>query len=268
MDLSILRSLEKLAMNGKSTPITYKPKFVKENASGHDNSEIPELVYANDGRQFFPCKFCCFAFADKAEQVQHMKVCNFRDEQSLPSPIRFPAKARKSFAGPPKVQQVQTPSPNGFKKPQVPVTITRRSSLRPKQDSLVSITKPKFAFPKIKLNPASITNNPKFVEDNSSSNVCTLCGEVFSNKLVLYQHKKDRHTKIYVPTETLSEYDVLFRRSDMTKCVICDKPVIKPQWARHLATHAEDKPFGCGFCSRKFRRKDQCKVHEKTHSAP
>ncbi|KAK4878696.1 hypothetical protein RN001_011202 [Aquatica leii] len=246
-------------MNGQVKPLTYKPKFLKkQTAVSHETSAIPEMVFANDGRHFFPCKFCCFAFADKTEQLQHMGVCNFKED--VPVALTPPlAKARKTFAKP-AVPPVQTPSLNGFKKPSSQITISRKAP-KPKQiqNNLVTIKKTRFSFPKIKLNPVAVVNNPRFVVDDNNTD---------EDEASTSNHKKDNHSKIYVPTETLSEYDVLFRRSDMTKCVICDKPVIKPQWARHLATHADEKTFGCSFCSRKFRRKDQRNVHEKTHTVP
>lgn len=41
-------------------------------------SNIPEVLYAPDGRKFYPCKYCCRAFAFKKGQVSHIKACSYR----------------------------------------------------------------------------------------------------------------------------------------------------------------------------------------------
>lgn len=45
---------------------------------GVEPSKIPEVLYAPDGRKFYPCKYCCKAFAFKKGQVSHIKACAYQ----------------------------------------------------------------------------------------------------------------------------------------------------------------------------------------------
>lgn len=49
-----------------------------QNARRSPNCAVPNVVYAKDGRRFFPCTFCCRAFAYKKHQSSHMLACHFR----------------------------------------------------------------------------------------------------------------------------------------------------------------------------------------------
>lgn len=40
-------------------------------------TEIPEVLIAPDGRKFYPCKYCCKAFAFKKAQISHIRFCSF-----------------------------------------------------------------------------------------------------------------------------------------------------------------------------------------------
>ncbi|XP_025830894.1 uncharacterized protein DDB_G0284459-like [Agrilus planipennis] len=42
---------------------------------------VPEVVFSSDGRKFFPCHFCCRAFAFKKRQVTHMDICLFKNDK-------------------------------------------------------------------------------------------------------------------------------------------------------------------------------------------
>lgn len=42
-------------------------------------ANIPEVLIAPDGRKFFPCKYCCKAFAFKKAQISHIKFCGLKD---------------------------------------------------------------------------------------------------------------------------------------------------------------------------------------------
>lgn len=39
-------------------------------------TEIPEVLIAPDGRNFYPCKYCCKAFAFKKAQISHIRFCS------------------------------------------------------------------------------------------------------------------------------------------------------------------------------------------------
>lgn len=232
--------------------ITYKPtesllNVINNNISKTSEAQIPEVVYADDGSEFFPCKFCCFAYAYKDDQLQHMQICNFKDDASVSSDELPRAKARKSFAN--------SPTSHLQKLGKLPNT--------------------KFAKPKPYVNnnpPTTVKVEPEpYLGDIKQLAImypktCLDCGEVFNSKTSLYEHRKEKHPKIYVSSEDLIYYDELFKQTDMNQCTICFKPTNKAQWARHLATHAEEKNFDCSICSRKFRRKDQRNVHEKSHA--
>lgn len=49
-----------------------------QNARRNPDCAVPNVVYAKDGRRFFPCTFCCRAFAYKKHQSSHMLACHFR----------------------------------------------------------------------------------------------------------------------------------------------------------------------------------------------
>lgn len=40
--------------------------------------EVPNVLFAPDGRTFFPCKYCCRAFAHKRSLTTHLRVCSFK----------------------------------------------------------------------------------------------------------------------------------------------------------------------------------------------
>lgn len=64
--------------NSMSRP-KQRSKSLPECPSNGDGSEnIPDVLYAPDGRKFFPCRYCCRAFAFKKGQVSHIKACAFR----------------------------------------------------------------------------------------------------------------------------------------------------------------------------------------------
>lgn len=50
-----------------------------QNARRGPNCAVPNKVYAKDGRCFFPCTFCCRAFASEKHQSSHMPSCHFRN---------------------------------------------------------------------------------------------------------------------------------------------------------------------------------------------
>lgn len=37
---------------------------------------IPEVLIAPDGRNFYPCRYCCKAFAFKKAQISHIRFCS------------------------------------------------------------------------------------------------------------------------------------------------------------------------------------------------
>lgn len=51
---------------------------VKPPPEGDVPSNIPEVLIAPDGRKFYPCRYCCKAFAFKKGQVSHIKACPHR----------------------------------------------------------------------------------------------------------------------------------------------------------------------------------------------
>lgn len=64
-------------------PITKRRNSLPTAASIIDNNDtttgdIPEVLFAPDGRKFFPCKYCCKAFAFKKAQISHIKHCGFK----------------------------------------------------------------------------------------------------------------------------------------------------------------------------------------------
>lgn len=226
-----------------SSQITYKPtesllNVINNNISKTSVSQIPEVVFADDGTEFFPCKFCCFAYAYKDDQLQHMKTCNFKDDTLLTCEVAPRAKARKSFGN---------------------SSTSHLQKLRPKP--YVNNNPPV----KVKVEPEPYLGDLKQLAIMYPK-TCLDCGEIFNSKTSLYEHRKESHPKIYVTSEELIHYDELFKQTEMTQCTLCFKPTNKAQWARHLATHAELKNFDCSICSRKFRRKDQRNVHEKSHA--
>ncbi|KAF5286556.1 hypothetical protein FQA39_LY16239 [Lamprigera yunnana] len=236
-------------VNGKVSPLIYNPRFfdlkVKEEVSD-EVARIPEHVYADDGRLFHPCKFCCFAFAEKSDQSEHMQVCSFREEESAPSP----PKARKSFARP-SYSKVQTPSPLAVQQKPMKAKHMKKYRTLPAEIDVETI---------------AFVDDLDLSDSDSLPNVCTICGEVLENQISLYYHKRNKHPKVYVPSDSLKNYDCLFRKTDMTKCVICDMDTNQEKWPRHLASHAEEISYECALCNQKFRRKDQYKVHMRSHS--
>lgn len=43
-----------------------------------NKDEVPNVLFAPDGRTFFPCKYCCRAFAHKRSLTTHLRICSFK----------------------------------------------------------------------------------------------------------------------------------------------------------------------------------------------
>lgn len=248
--------------------------------------KIPEFVYANDGRKFYPCSFCCHAFAYKELQLAHVQQCSFRVVKKILKPRQltkvtstnkqYVLKTEITFSKDQPVAKTIKSKPKQFKtNPKVAVQKSKLGLHSTMENGAMKIVKrlpAKIKFPKINLQPSvgnqniSFLKQPKKVKPKGIYS-CPHCNNIFASSMSLVQHKRENHmfAKIYVSANKLKEYDEMFKNSDMSKCTICFKQVTKIRWGRHLQTHTNERNYSCNFCKKSFGRKDHLNVHEKTH---
>lgn len=82
--MGIQRKLRQRTNKNTNTPGTKSEaniiqitKQVIEGETGN-KEEVPNVLFAPDGRTFFPCKYCCRAFAHKRSLTTHLRVCSFK----------------------------------------------------------------------------------------------------------------------------------------------------------------------------------------------
>lgn len=73
-------------------------------ANANTPTDLPEVLYAPDGRKFYPCTYCCKAFAFKKAQISHIRFCSVRDggeqiEVTTPKKQKAHVSIRDFFCG-------------------------------------------------------------------------------------------------------------------------------------------------------------------------
>lgn len=104
--------------------------------------------------------------------------------------------------------------------------------------------------------------------NNEKDTNCSICGQRFDNPLDLLRHRRDLHNfpRTIVSAGVIERY---FDSPNRSFCPICRKPIktrnYRSVFIKHLMVHTVGETFECKVCSKKFKRKDHMKAHEKRH---
>lgn len=279
-DDAIYKAMENQRKMKKPTKLLHSVNHSSVREEQDDN--IPDVVYAQDGRQFFPCLYCCHAFAIKTDQLKHMQQCNFKTVSKVPDPVPKPALHRtpnvktkpRQVEEMPNVLATSRQVEHVIVKPEIdfydtpsedsPNEIVQKSQnidslMQNKALTVIKKVPTKIGFPKIKFKFPQKIQNIKF-KSNAQVDMDHQTEESVA------AGSKQLPPKLTFPKEELKYYHELYRKSDMSKCTICFKAVGKGCWYRHLRTHCSEKKYLCGACDKKFGRKDHRDLHVKTHA--
>ncbi|KAF2885279.1 hypothetical protein ILUMI_20902 [Ignelater luminosus] len=276
-DDAIYKAMENQRKTKKPGKLLSSVKHPRVMDKQDDN--IPDVVYAQDGRQFFPCLYCCHAFAIKTDQLSHMQQCNFKTVSRVPDPLPKPALNKTPNIKTKRVERMPNvltsrevehvivkPEINFYDTSQdSPNEIVQKSQnidslMQNKALTVIKKVPTKIGFPKIKFKFPQKIQNIKFksgVQQDDTNHETAESAAAGS---------KQSPPKLTFPKEELKYYHDMYRKSDMSKCTICFKAVGKGCWYRHLRTHCSEKKYSCGACDKKFGRKDHRDLHEKTHA--
>lgn len=276
--------------NCKDNQSTAKVTDATEKLAQSDE-DVPNVLFAPDGRKFFPCKHCCRAFAFKRTLTTHLRTCSFRvvevsDSEDEKEP---PKKQKKTYKRPDVTKHIVTPTKtkasittgakpmkNNAKKG---ISILTNIVIKEKDSELRTLSTTIQQIPKKTTNSktfpeqlallgGSVTLTPIEKKPKAETFVCKDCHQVFSDRMKFLFHRKSEHGKrrsITLSPESLKIYDKVFMASNTNICPVCQKPQARMGWKRHLQTHSSEFKFFCGICRKGFKRIDHKKAHEKRH---
>lgn len=305
-----------------------------------ETEEVPRVLYAPDGRKFYPCAYCRCTFSNRRPLVVHMRTCTYKvhevsDSESediivedgrkqiniignvvvkQKTEVKFENRKVKAEEVKPfaevcvkegieevnceeqsqiegstnemtgvdrlsseisEFKEMMETSPNRRKlgsrrakrKPEVEAETrdgtTQNVSRKTRRIEKLATKKPK---PK-QINAKTDQSKPKVISVNQKSK-CAHCSAVFNNALDLLRHKRKEHAvekSIKLSAESLKIYDKVYQNSDKNCCPLCQVPVQKSQWKRHLETHGAVSKVFCKVCKKGFNRIDHKREHEKRH---
>lgn len=284
--------------NSKHASSTPNTTAAEKHTLAQSDEDVPNVLFAPDGRQFFPCKHCCKAFAFKRTLTTHARTCTTRvvevsdseDETGIPKKQIKTSKQSgvtpaMSTKNEPDVTRDNKSIKNDAKKvsginiltnvvvkektSKVPVqNVVKTSKTTPKiQETPKKTSKTKTFSEQLASLSSSVTLTPIDKPAQEETLACKKCHQIFTDPTMLARHEKTWHRRktIQLSPESLKIYDKVFMASNKNICPLCHKPQARMGWKRHLQTHSSEFKFFCGVCRKGFKRIDHKKAHEKRH---
>lgn len=261
-----------------------------------NDDNVPNVLFAPDGRKFFPCKHCCRAFAFKRTLTTHLRTCTYRvvevsdSEDESENPQKQKKTYKKSAVSPVKstkngqnitrdYRSVENDCEKASginiltnvvvkeKTTKVPV-ISAVKSLKSSPKARQTPKKTKTFSEQLAALSSSVTLTPIDKKTPQAETFqCKKCNQIFNDNAMLLRHQKAWHKRktIQLSPESLKIYDRVFMASNKNICPVCQKPQSRMGWKRHLQTHSTEFRFFCRVCKKGFKRVDHKKSHEKRH---
>lgn len=242
------------------------PKVVKTSpVIKPPSSNIPEIVFANDGRKFFPCMYCCRAFAYKKGQVSHMKAC-LRAKTLSMTGSRQPMQVPKYE---PKYVKEERPKRSSMYatvpvKEEVtePLVVMENNSTAFKNCAVAENMNKLMQNKSITIK--TVSHNPNAPNKSEQDYICYLCGLVCKNLAIYTAHRKSHVSKM--ASDDLQKYADMYQNAP-EHCPICNREQKggKQAWLRHLEIHSATPKYFCKVCNKGFGRSDHRNDHERRH---
>ncbi|XP_053147483.1 zinc finger protein 684-like [Hemicordylus capensis] len=121
------------------------------------------------------------------------------------------------------------------------------------------------------------TTVPKRICQGRKQLLCTRCGKIFNQSVLLLKHKRT-HTrmkpcqcsdcgKIFSQRSHLNKHSRTHRKEKRFECLDCGKTFHRSSHlASHRGIHVGLKPYKCTDCGKSFRRRPDFRRHQKIHT--